>query len=167
MEAQQLPVAPDNNKMTIIAWSGDLDRLYPTLILATTAAASGMDVTVFFTFWGLTALKKTDKLVGDFWMTKLLSFMRRGTHKHLPLSQMNMLGMGPWMMKKVFKRYNIATIPALLESAGELGVRLIGCQMTMEAFGIKKEDMVDTVCETCGAATALEYASQSKISLFI
>ena len=90
------------NKITIVAWDGHLDRIWPTLILSTTAAASGMEVSVFFTFWGLFALVKPEKrMTGKEWMTKALSVLNPGAMKRAKLSRYNFAGMGPWMLGKV------------------------------------------------------------------
>lgn len=149
-------------KVTIIAWSGDLDRVYPTLILATTAAASGMRVTIFFTFWGLFILKRNDvRITGKDWMTRMLSLMNRGGTRYLTLSRLHMGGMGTWMMRRVFRKNNIATLDELLDMARELGVRLVPCQMTMDALGLKREDLVEGVGEPAGAATAIAEAADS------
>jgi peroxiredoxin family protein len=157
-----------NNKVTIIAWSGDLDRAYPILILATTAAASGMDVTIFFTFWGLFILKRNDRgLTGKDWMTKMLSLMNRGGTEHLKLSRLHMAGMGTSMMRQIFKKNNIASLQELLDMAREMGVRLLPCQMTMDALGLTRDDLIDGVGEPAGAATALEEAAASRINWFI
>ncbi len=155
-------------KLTIIAWSGDLDRVYPVLILATTAAASGMEVTIFFTFWGLFILKRNDKwITGKDWMTKMLSVMNRGGTNYLKLSKLNMGGMGTWMMKKIFKKNQVPTLDELLDMAKEMGVRLLPCQMTMDALGLRREDLIDGVGEPAGAATALAEAGESAATLFI
>lgn len=155
-------------KFTIIAWSGDLDRVYPVLILATTAAASGMEVTIFFTFWGLFILKRNDKwITGKDWMTKMLSIMNRGGTNYLKLSKLNMGGMGTWMMKKIFKKNQVPTLDELLDMAKEMGVRLLPCQMTMDALGLQREDLIDGVGEPAGAATALAEAGESVATLFI
>lgn len=158
----------DSNKVTIIACSGDLDKAYPILILATTAAASGKDVTIFFTFWGLFILKKNDaKIIGKDWMTRMLSWMHRGGTDRLKLSQYRMGGMGTWMMNQVFRKNKVARLSELLEMAKELGVKMIPCQMTMDAFGLTLSDLVDGVEQPVGAATALEFASQAGINWFI
>lgn len=103
---------------TLIAWSDDLDKIYPVLILATTAAAYDVKVTVFVTFWGLLAFKKKDRgITGKDWMTKMLSVMRRGSTDHLTISRLNMGGMGTWMMRKIFKREKVASLDSLIEMA--------------------------------------------------
>jgi peroxiredoxin family protein len=155
-------------KMTIIAWSGTLDKTWPTLILATTAAASGMDVAVFFTFWGLRILQKNNKRVtGRNWKQKMLSLMNRGGTDHLGLSKLNMGGMGPMMMRQLAREYKVAEPTELIEMAKELGVKLWPCQMTMDLMGLKREDFVEGLPETVGAATAIQRMSESEINLFI
>ncbi|HWI51798.1 MAG TPA: DsrE/DsrF/DrsH-like family protein [Symbiobacteriaceae bacterium] len=158
----------DPNKVTIIACSGDLDKAYPILILASTAAASGKDVTIFFSFWGLFIIKKNDgKIIGKDWMTKMLSWLHRGGSERLKLSQYRMGGMGTWMMNQVFRKNKVAKLSELLDMCQELGVRMIPCQMTMDAFGMTMNDLITGVDQPVGAATALEYASDSGINWFI
>lgn len=155
-------------KMTIVAWSGTLDKAWPTLILATTAAASGMDVAVFFTFWGLRILQRNNKrITGRNWKQRMLSFMNRGGTEHLGLSKLNMGGMGPLMMRQLAKEHKVAEPQELLQIAQELGVKLWPCQMTMDLMGLKNEDFIDGLPETVGAATALQRMSESEINLFI
>lgn len=155
-------------KMTIIAWSGTLDKAWPTLILATTAAASGMDVAVFFTFWGLRILQRNDKrLTGRNWKQKALSFLNRGGTDHLGLSKLNMAGMGPTMMRQLAREHKVAEPTELIHMAQELGVKLWPCQMTMDLMGLRREDFIEGLPETVGAATALQRMSESEINLFI
>ena len=158
----------DPNLFTLIAWGGDLDRLWPTTILATTAAAGGMDVAVFFTFWGLFPLVREEKrITGDNWMTKALSMMNRGSAAHAGLSKLNMGGMGPTMMRKLADQHGVAPPEELLEMASDLDVKLWPCQMTMDLMGLRRADMIDGLDEAVGAATALERMKRSAISLFI
>jgi peroxiredoxin family protein len=155
-------------KMTIIAWSGSLDKAWPTLILATTAAASGMDVAVFFTFWGLRILQKdTKRITGRNWKQKMLSLFNRGGADHLGLSKLNMGGMGPVMMRQLAKEYKVAEPKELLQLAQDLGVKLWPCQMTMDLMGLSREDFVEGLPEVVGAATAIQRMSESEINLFI
>jgi peroxiredoxin family protein len=155
-------------KMTIIAWSGTLDKAWPTLILATTAAASGMDVAVFFTFWGLRILQRNEKRVtGRNWKQKMLSVFNRGGTDHLGLSKLQMGGMGPVMMRQLAREHKVAEPAELLGLAQQLGVKLWPCQMTMDLMGLKREDFIDGLDETVGAATALQRMSESDIQLFI
>jgi peroxiredoxin family protein len=157
------------NKITIIAWDGHLDRIWPTLILSSTAAASGMEVSVFFTFWGLFPLVKPERRrkTGKDWMTKALGVMNPGSTHKAKLSRYNFAGMGPWMLGKVAENYKTPHPTELLELSREMGVRLIPCQMTMDLMGVKKEDLIDGLEEPIGAATALLEMKESAIQLFI
>ena len=157
------------NKITIVAWDGHLDRIWPTLILSSTAAASGMEVSVFFTFWGLFPLVKPERRrkTGKDWMTKALGVMNPGSTQKAKLSRYNFAGMGPWMLGKVAENYKTPHPTELLELSREMGVRLIPCQMTMDLMGVKREDLIDGLEEPIGAATALLEMKESAIQLFI
>jgi peroxiredoxin family protein len=156
-------------QLVIINWSGTFDRVLPTLIMSTTAAASGYKASVFITFWGLLPFVKDSKrMVGENWMQKMLTLMRRPGITHTHMSQMNFMGMGPWMIGKLSKKYNVASPKELLEAAQALGVEFIPCQMTMDMFGLKREDMIDGLGEPAGAATVIELMTQpNTASLFI
>ena len=155
------------DKLTIIAWSGELDRLWPTLILSTTGAACGMQSTVFFTFWGLFPLVKNEvRITGENWMQRMMSMMNRGGTEHLGLSKMNFAGAGPAMMKKLADEHHVASPQELLEVARDLGVTLIPCQMTMDLLGLERDDLIEGLAEPAGAATALAQA-QDALTLFI
>ncbi|MBV8234154.1 MAG: DsrE/DsrF/DrsH-like family protein [Acidimicrobiia bacterium] len=153
----------EDQRTTIIAWSGDLDRVWPQLILATTAAAYGMTTTVFFTFWGLFTLKRPEvKITGSDWKTKGLGVMNRQG-----LTKLNMAGLGPLLMKKVAEEHKVAPPAELLALAQELGVRLWPCSMTMDLMGLRPADLIDGVGEPVGAATALAEMQRSAVNLFI
>jgi peroxiredoxin family protein len=156
-----------HQKLVIFAWSGDLDRVWPTLILATSGAAMGMQTTVFFTFWGLFPLVKGEvRITGENWMQKLLSTMDRPGLEHLKLGKMNFAGAGPAMMRKLAKEHHVANPTELIELAKDLGVKLVPCQMTMDLLGLSPEDMIDGLEEPAGATTALLEA-QDAVTLFI
>jgi len=158
--------APES--MTIIAFSGDLDKLWPTMILSSTGAATGMDVTVFFTFWGLFPLVKDDvRITGYDSMTKMLAGMNAPGFKKAKLSKLNMGGMGSWMMRKVANKNKLMPPEELFAICQDMGVKMWPCQMTMDLLGIAPEQMVDGLGEPAGAATALAQMSKSQISLFI
>jgi peroxiredoxin family protein len=155
-------------ELVIVNWSGDLDKVWPVMILSSTAAASGVTCKVFVTFWGLLPFVKDGKrIVGDNWMQKMLTAMQRPGIDHLKLSKMNFLGMGPWMMGSLRKQYGVASPRELLEAATALGVEFIPCQMTMDMFGLKREDLIDEMGEPAGAATAIEIMTEADASLFI
>ncbi|HEY8134903.1 MAG TPA: DsrE/DsrF/DrsH-like family protein [Candidatus Limnocylindrales bacterium] len=156
-------------QLVIINWSGEFDRVMPTLIMANAAAAMGYQTKVFTTFWGLLPFVKDQKrIVGENWMQKMLAFMQRPGISHLKTSKMNFFGMGPWMMGVLSRKYNVASPKELLEAAEALGVEFMPCQMTMDMFGLKREDMIDGLGAPVGAATVLELMTQpNTASLFI
>jgi peroxiredoxin family protein len=156
-----------HEKLVIIAWSGDLDKVWPQMILATTGAAMGMQTTIFFTFWGLFSLVKDGvHITGENWMQKMVSMMDRPGMEHLKLGKMNFAGAGPKMMKHLAKEHKVASPGELLEMARDLGVRLVPCQMTMDLLGLTREDMIDGLGEPVGATTMLLEA-QDAVTLFI
>lgn len=152
----------EQKKMAIIASKGSLDMAYPPLILATTAAAMDMDVTIFFTFYGLEIVKKGQ--------ADNLQVVPLG-NTSMPMPNIvgalpGMTAIATKMMKSMFKKHGVATIGQLLELARESGVKLIACQMTMDVLGIKQSDIIDGV-EFGGAATFMDIAADSQISLFV
>ncbi len=150
-------------RMVIVAWSGELDKVWPQYILATTGAAYGMEVTMFCTFWGLFTLKRPEaKVTGDNWMTKML-----GTMNNERLSHLNFAGAGPRMMRTIAKRHKVAPPDELIATARELGVKLAPCQMTMDLMGLKRSDLIDGIEEPLGAAAAMSTMQRSRINLFI
>ena len=168
LEAAQAGAVKKSNKLTIIAWGGDLDRIWPTTILATTAAASGMESTVFFTFWGLFAIVKPDvRITGDNWMQKMMSAMNPGSAQKAKLSHYNFAGAGPAMFKKLAGDRQVAKPEELITTAQDLGVRLIPCQMTMDLMGLQRDDLIEGLEEPIGAATAIAEMRDAAVSLFI
>jgi peroxiredoxin family protein len=152
----------------IICYSGELEKTWATMILATTGAAMGAKVRVFLTFWGLqTFVKDQKRITGDNVMQKMMSAMQRPGVSHRKLSKMNFLGMGPWMMGKLAKQYKVASPKELLELAMEMGVEFMPCQMTMDMFGLKREDMLDGMGEPVGAATVIALMTEGSAPLFI
>jgi peroxiredoxin family protein len=155
-------------QLVIVNWSGELDRIWPTLILASTAAASGVQCKVFVTFWGLLPFVKDGvRITGENWMQRMLSFMQRPGIDHLKMSKMNFLGMGPWMIGQLRRKYGVASPRELLEAATLMGVEFIPCQMSMDMFGIRREDLIEGMGEPAGAATAIEIMTEANASLFI
>lgn len=153
---------PTANRLAIIAAHGSLDAAYPPLILATAAAAMDMEVAIFFTFYGLNIVKK-----GKIDTLKVAPI----ANPAMPVPVPNIVGMLPGMtfaatamMNNWMKKAHVAKLSELLDMAREMGVRMIGCQMTMDVMGVKKEDLIDGV-ELGGAATFLEFASQNAITL--
>lgn len=151
-------------KMTIIASKGSLDMAYPPLILATTAAAMDVEVTIFFTFYGLEVVKKDnqDKLK----VSPLGNPAMPVSIPTLVASMPGMEAMATAMMKSMFKKHGVASIGQLLEMAMETGVKMIACQMTMDVMGYKQSDIIAGV-EFGGAATWMDIAADADINLFI
>jgi peroxiredoxin family protein len=157
------------NKISMIVFSGDMDKVLASLVIATGSVAMGMDVVMFFTFWGTPVLRDKTKKVGgkDMMATMFGTMLPKGTSE-VKLSKMNMGGMGTAMMKSLMKKKNVASIEQMLEMASELGVRIFICEMSMDLMGFKREEMIDYPNLTyCGVAKFLEEAINSKIQLFI
>ncbi len=155
-------------KMAMICWSSDLDRVWPVLILASTAAASGLEVDVFFTFWGLRVLQKNEiRVTGKNWMQKAESLVDPGGTDHLKLGKIHFGGAGTKMIKMLANEYKVASPKELLEMAQDLGVRMHPCQMTMDLYGLSKDDFIDGVSIPIGAASFIDMAADADITLFI
>lgn len=152
---------------TIIVFSGDLDKVLASFIIANGAAAMGRPVTMFFTFWGLTALRKAEKQpVRKSLMESMFGAMLPRGSKKLKLSKMNMGGMGTAMMKKIMNDKNVDSLEALIQKAMKSGVRIIACTMSMDVMGIKQEELIDGV-SLGGVGAYLGEAEESDVNLFI
>jgi peroxiredoxin family protein len=134
---------------TIVVASGDMDKLYSSLIIANGALSMGLEVSMYFTFWGLLRLKKGG--------------LDRG-----PLSKMNFLGLGRWMMRRRMKKANVASLERLMSDYKELGGRIIACEMTMEIMGLSRDDLREDLIDDFGAVgTYIQEARVSNVTLFI
>jgi len=157
----------EKEKFNIVVFSGDLDKVLAAFILATTAASMDMEVKMFFTFWGLNVLRKKKLTSGKNILQKMMNFMNKGGADRLPLSKFNMLGMGPVMMKIMMKQSKIPNIEEFIQTAKDLGVKLIACTTTFGFMGFEKNDFIDGIDSFAGAATFLGEAREGKISYFI
>ena len=152
---------------TIIVFSGDFDKVMASFIIANGAAAMGRKVTMFFTFWGLTALRRQEKVkVKKSFMERMFGFMLPRGFNKLGLSRMNMAGMGTAMMKKIMNDKNVSTLEDLVKKAMENGVHIMACSMSMDVMGIRPEELIDGV-EIVGVGTYLGNAEESNVNLFI
>ena len=162
----QTPIEVKDDK-TMIIFSGELDKAIASLIIANGAASMGKKVTLFFTFWGLNVLRRDEKVSvkKDFLAWMFSSMMPRGTRR-LGLSKMNMMGMGPKMIRLVMKKHNVDSLETLLKMAMDNGVRMVACNMSMDLMGITDAELIDGV-EFGGVASMLGAAEDSNMSLFI
>ena len=157
---------PDKGK-TIIVFDGDMDKVLASFVIANGALAMGRPVTMFFTFWGLTALRRENKVkLKKGFMEKMFGVMLPRGSKKLKLSKMNMGGMGTKMMKKIMQDKNIDSLEDMMKKAMENGVKIIACSMSMDVMGIRPEELIDGV-EIGGVGTYLGDAEESDVNLFI
>ena len=158
-----------SNKVSMIVFSGDMDKVLASFVIATGAAAMGMEVVMFFTFWGTPVLRdKHKKAGGKDTMGKMFGTMLPKGACEVKLSKMNMGGLGTAMMKSLMKKKNVASLEQMLALAEELGVRIFVCEMSMDLMGFKREEIIDYQdISFCGVAKFLEEANDSRIQLFI
>lgn len=158
-----------SDKLSMVVFSGDMDKILAAFVIATGAVAMGMEAVMFFTFWGTPVLRDKKKRPGkkDFMARMFGAMLPKGTGQ-VKLSKMNMGGMGTAMMKSLMKKKNVASLEQMLEMAEELGVRIFVCEMSMDLMGFKREEMIDYKDITfCGVAKFLEEAKGSRVQLFI
>jgi len=153
-------------KLCMVVFSGDLDKLFAAFSIATGAAASNMDVTMFFTFWGLRALKKKVR-TGRSLFGRLLGLFYGGDMARATPSKMSFGGIGRWMFKKMMKAKRVPSLADLRQMAVDLGVKFYGCTTSMEIMEIPRDAMIDEVNACVGVAAFLEQAQQSEVSLFV
>lgn len=156
-------------KVSMIVFSGDLDKVLASFVIATGSVAMGMETVMFFTFWGTPVLRDKKKSVGgkDMMGKMFGTMLPKGTGE-VKLSKMNMGGMGTTMMKSLMKKKNVASLEEMLALAEELGVKIYVCEMSMDLMGFKREEMIQYEgLEFCGVAKFLEEAHNSRIQLFI
>ncbi|WP_372594665.1 DsrE/DsrF/DrsH-like family protein [Actinotalea sp.] len=158
----------DTTKKTIIVFSGDFDKVVAAFIIANGAAAMDDEVTMFFTFWGLNALRRPDKVAttGKSPVQKAFAaMMPRGPGK-LTLSHMNFAGAGAKMMRRVMRQQKIMPLEELIDTAREQGVKMIACTMSMDVMGLRAEELIDGL-EYAGVASYLGDADEANVNLFI
>ncbi|MBI5975580.1 DsrE/DsrF/DrsH-like family protein [Staphylococcus canis] len=164
---QDMAVTHDKNNTTIVLFSGELDKAIAALIIANGAKAAGRDVSIFFTFWGLNALKKNHKVqTNKKGIAKMFDLMLPNTPVNMPISKMNMFGLGNLMMRYVMKKKNVDSLPALIDKAIAQDIKLIACTMSMGVMGITKAELRDEV-EYGGVGTYIGDTSTASHNLFI
>ncbi len=157
---------PQKKKISLIVFSGDMDKLFAAFSIATGAAASGMEVVMFFTFWGLRALRKKAR-TGRSLFGRLLGRVNGGDIEKAGPSKMAYGGIGRWMFKKMMKAKKVPSLAELRRTAIDLGVKFYGCTTSMDVMEIPREAMLDEVTSCVGVAFFLEQARESEVTLFI
>ncbi|MFF2481420.1 DsrE/DsrF/DrsH-like family protein [Paenibacillus sp. NPDC058071] len=161
------PLSTTAEKTTIVLFSGDYDKAMAAFIIANGAAAYEHEVTIFFTFWGLNALRKDEQVpVRKGFLEKMFAKMMPRGADRMGLSRMQFGGLGPKMIKHVMKKHNALTLPQLIELAREQNVKLVACTMTMDLLGLQQEELLDGI-EYAGVAAYLGDAADGKVNLFI
>jgi peroxiredoxin family protein len=154
------------DRVALVVFSGDLDRVLAAFVIATGAAAMGQQVSMFFTFWGLSVLKKDSQLSGKTLFQKMMTLMSPGSSQSLPVSKMNYFGVGARMLRSMMKEKNVSSLEEMITLARDLGVRMIACEMSRDVMGIKESELVAGL-ECGGVASFLADSLKSRTSLFI
>jgi peroxiredoxin family protein len=164
---EELRERTPEDRAALVVFSGDLDRVLAAFVIATGAAASGLETSMFFTFWGLSVLKKKGaRVAGKGLKQRMFSLMTPTGTESLGTSQLNFFGMGATMLRSMMKEQGIASLEELMGMARELGVKMTACAMSMDAMGIAKEELVGGL-EYGGVAAFMADASRARVSLFI
>ena len=154
----------DKKKLSLIAFSGEFDKLTAVFTLATGAAAVGYEVNIFFTFWGLDAIKQKrgHSFLGGNWLTKMFGFVLGGL-RTAPSSHFNFCGFGPRIFRSLMRKNNVATLEELVEAATALGVNLYACEMAMHILGLKPSDFIHEVKDPLGVVSFLEISDGGQV----
>ena len=154
------------DRVALVVFSGDLDRVLAAFVIATGAAAMGQQVSMFFTFWGLSVLKKDSQLAGKTLFQKMMALMSPGSSESLPVSKMNYFGVGAKMLRAMMKQKNVSSLEEMISLARDLGVRMIACEMSRDMMGIKESELVAGL-ECGGVASFLADSLTSRPRLFL
>jgi len=154
------------DRTTIVVFSGEMDPLFGAFTIALGSIAMGMEVSMFFTFWGLNALRVGKSYSGKSIGEKMVAAMMPKGPASIPTSRMNMGGAGPIFFKHLMKQRNITTLPSMIAMAQEMGVRMVACETSMGVMGVTREELLPGI-DYGGVATYLEDAAKSKVTLFI
>jgi peroxiredoxin family protein len=160
------PAQSMEDRLAMVVFSGDLDKAIASFIIATGAAAMGLEVSIFFTFWGLNIVKKQKKFAGKNILEKGFTAMLPAGTGGLNLSQMNFFGAGAKIIRKLMRDHEVASVEELMEMAQEMGVRMVVCDMSRELLGVHDEELVDGL-EVGGVAAFLGDATRARATLFI
>jgi peroxiredoxin family protein len=156
-----------DDRATLVVFSAELDKVLTAFVIATGAASAGLETSIFFTFWGLAALKRKGAAGGPkSVMERMLAMMTPGSTESMGLSKLNFFGAGAVMLRKMMKDKDIASLEDLVAMARDLDVKMIACTMSMDALGVRKDELIDGL-EYGGVATYLADAARSRVTLFI
>ena len=160
-------MAEDNNRATIVVFSGDMDKVFAAFIIATGCAAAGMDTTLFFTFWGLNAIKKGEPIKAKGFLGKMMGIMNRGGINRLNPSRFSFGGIGRVLFSKMMRDKNVTSLEELRQTLIDLDAHLLACKMSMDVLEITRDDLIPEVEDIVGVATFVKEAANSKLQLFI
>ena len=158
----------EKEKIVLVVFSGELDKALAAFNIAVTGAAMGMEVTMYFTFWGLNLVRKEKakgKPAGI--MRRMLGMLNKGGARRARLSKFHMCGLGTWMMKKLMRQSKMPSLPEMITMANKMGVKFVACTTTMALNGLTEESFIPEVKVFAGASTYLGEARESKVNLFI
>jgi peroxiredoxin family protein len=157
-------MADNDNRASILVLSGDMDKVFAAFIIATGAASTGMDTTMFFTFWGTKAIQKGN-LTGKGFFGRMLGLMNRGGINVIGPSRFNFLGAGRWLFKKMMRDKKVVALEELRQMAIDLGVHLLACGMTMDVMEITRDDLIPEVEDVVGVGTFLQKMAGAKVQV--
>ena len=163
---EQVEEALPEDKVALVVFSGELDRVLAAFVIATGAAAMGQEVSMFFTFWGLSVLKNESSLKGKNLFEAMMSVMSPGSTRELPVSKMNYFGAGAKMLRKMMADKNVSSLEEMIEMSQEMGVKMLACEMSREVMGIQDDELINGF-ESAGAASFLAESLRSRTNLFI
>jgi peroxiredoxin family protein len=155
--------------LSIVVFSGELDKALAAFFISTAAASMGYRVTLFFTFWGLNVVRKEAATASGakHWMQKALNIFNRGNAKKLALSKLNFCGMGPVMIGELMKQKKVPSLPEFIQMSHQMGIKMYPCETSMELMGLTADDLIPELQPVVGAVTYIDLAKDGKINLFI
>jgi len=163
---ESLEESQPEDLVSLIVFSGELDRVLAAFVIATGAAALGQEVSMFFTFWGLGVLKKESNLAGKGLFEKMMAVMSPSNSTELPVSKMNYFGVGAKMLRQMMKDNNVSSLEEMIDLAREMGVKMLACEMSKDVMGIQDDELMDGL-EPAGVASFLGESLRSRTNLFI
>lgn len=162
----RLEESQPDDQISMVVFSGELDRVLAAFVIATGAAAMGQKVRMFFTFWGLNAVRKEKTLDGKGFFEKMMAIMSPGNTRELPVSKMNFFGVGATMLRTMMAQKSVSSLEDLIGTARDMGVEMIACEMSRDVMGIQDRELIDGL-ESGGVATFMADAVRSRVTLFI